>query len=626
MLHATTHGGQMPRALLVTLAASWLTFFGLGVWGHLELHNDLADSLFKSLQLFHLHHYPFPKGVHSGALPWTLQVARFGAGLWALALLPALLGLLFHGAVARWWVRRAWSGHYIVWGHCRRALNLVTDLAAEGRRVVFIGQCPVPQAQLPRRVVFMESGEDRAVALARARVQRAAHLVALNGDDATNLEVLVAAEKLSASRPRGEPPLDCAVHFADTHFQGGLYRTVVSQADARTARVRQHLFSYYDLVAGALVRSLPLAAVDARTAALPEHFVIVGFGNFGQTVARRLVRTGLQLHRDDNAWKVTRPRITVVDQRGEYATGAFLLANPQFADYCDLNTLELSSHDPRFLDLHFLQAGPPARRTTVLLCLWDETVTLRTALLLREQSRVVATGLDLIALRLADPYRLGSLLHQLDSRVTAPTHPAGPADTSTPPVPRIIHFAPDREVFTADALLHRSLDVLAREVHQAYLGVAAADARANNLAPAAERSWDELSEDDREGSREAADHTWAKLASLGFDLRRVERGQKVPAPDPALIEALQQTEEVMARLEHERWMAWRVLNGWQWGATRDNVRRLHPDIVDYDELAETTKDKDRVIVRAIPKLLREGRLRVVRAGEPSAPSAKAGAA
>lgn len=55
-------------------------------------------------------------------------------------------------------------------------------------------------------------------------------------------------------------------------------------------------------------------------------------------------------------------------------------------------------------------------------------------------------------------------------------------------------------------------------------------------------------------------------------------------------------------------MAWRVLNGWQWGANRDNAAKLHPDIVDYDELAESTKEKDRIVSRVIPALLRAGRL------------------
>lgn len=177
---------------------------------------------------------------------------------------------------------------------------------------------------------------------------------------------------------------------------------------------------------------------------------------------------------------------------------------------------------------------------------------------------------------MADPARLGPLF--------APMQAAGA-------VPRPRLFAPDSEVFTADILLARNVDVLARQVHEAYLSVDAADARVNNKPPAAGTPWDSLSENDREGNREAADHTGAKLAALGYELQHVPLGQTVAPPDPALLKQLSEQEEVMARAEHERWMSWRVLNGWQWGSPRDSAKLLHPDIVDYDKLAESTKDK-----------------------------------
>ena len=34
---------HMPRGLLASLVVSWLVFFVLGFWGHLELHNSCID-------------------------------------------------------------------------------------------------------------------------------------------------------------------------------------------------------------------------------------------------------------------------------------------------------------------------------------------------------------------------------------------------------------------------------------------------------------------------------------------------------------------------------------------------------------------------------------------------------
>jgi hypothetical protein len=72
-LHAQAASlSRPPKTVALVLAASWLLFFVLGVWGHLQLHNDLAESLFKSLQLFHLHYHPAPGSEYAAEIPWTL--------------------------------------------------------------------------------------------------------------------------------------------------------------------------------------------------------------------------------------------------------------------------------------------------------------------------------------------------------------------------------------------------------------------------------------------------------------------------------------------------------------------------------------------------------------------------
>ncbi len=586
------------KALVQALAVSWLLFFALGTWGHLALSNGLAESLYKSLQLFHLHYHPAPGPGYVEDIPLALQVARFGAGLWALALFPALVAFLFERKVFGWVVRRYWTDHTVVWGHCTRTLNLVQDLHRAGRRVVYIGACPVPQEQLPRGVLYLPGSAAHTDLLAHVAAQRARRLVALNESDVANLEILVAAEKLCAGARKADlPPLECSAHFADTHMAGGLYRTVIAAKVQPGARTRQHLFNYYDIMAGLLARQIPMPAMQTDAAPPPMHYVIVGFGAFGQCVTRKLVKMGLQLYRDGERWAVRKTRITVVDPLGDKATAPFLLSNPRFNEYCDFQVLPIGCDEASFLNLGFLVGGTPATRTSIVLCLETEALTVRTLLLLRDSCRQTGMQVHEICARLADPARLGPLLE--------PMQAAGAA-------PRLRLFAPDSEVFTADVLLARNVDVLARQVHEAYLKVADADARADNKPPAAGTPWENLSEDDREGNREAADHMWAKLAALGYELRHVPEGERMPPPDSELLNQLAAQEEAMARAEHERWMAWRLLNGWQWGTPRDNETLLHPDLVDYDQLAESTKEKDRIIIRAIPELLRQGRLRVTK--------------
>ncbi len=57
----------------------------------------------------------------------------------------------------------------------------------------------------------------------------------------------------------------------------------------------------------------------------------------------------------------------------------------------------------------------------------------------------------------------------------------------------------------------------------------------------------------------------------------------------ALIEAL-------AANAHDVWAATRIAQGWSWGERRDDDRKLHPNLVPYDELSEDDKDVDRAMV------------------------------
>jgi RyR domain len=56
---------------------------------------------------------------------------------------------------------------------------------------------------------------------------------------------------------------------------------------------------------------------------------------------------------------------------------------------------------------------------------------------------------------------------------------------------------------------------------------------------------------------------------------------------------------VLAKLEHDRWMVERRLDGWAYGPARDDKRQLHPKLISWEELlktfpAEAAKDTEQV--------------------------------
>ena len=51
--------------------------------------------------------------------------------------------------------------------------------------------------------------------------------------------------------------------------------------------------------------------------------------------------------------------------------------------------------------------------------------------------------------------------------------------------------------------------------------------------------------------------------------------------------------EAMAKNVHETWAQERIRQGWSYGKQRDDVRKLHPCLVAYEELPEAEKEYDR---------------------------------
>lgn len=49
-------------------------------------------------------------------------------------------------------------------------------------------------------------------------------------------------------------------------------------------------------------------------------------------------------------------------------------------------------------------------------------------------------------------------------------------------------------------------------------------------------------------------------------------------------------QEFVSQNTHEVWSRERIQQGWQWGINRDNRRKLHPDLVPYEELSDECKE------------------------------------
>lgn len=69
--------------------------------------------------------------------------------------------------------------------------------------------------------------------------------------------------------------------------------------------------------------------------------------------------------------------------------------------------------------------------------------------------------------------------------------------------------------------------------------------------------------------------------------------QPIDTSKVALSSDLQELLERLARSNHDHWAQLRFNEGWRHGSMRDDGKKEHPDLVDYDDLPESEKDYDR---------------------------------
>ncbi len=155
-------------------------------------------------------------------------------------------------------------------------------------------------------------------------------------------------------------------------------------------------------------------------------------------------------------------------------------------------------------------------------------------------------------------------------------------------------------LLASDILDSAHRDEAARLLHEAYRRNAARSAGAGT-------DWNRLPETYRRANRRSADHIAAKLFSLGLSSEHdahapilVERNahRQIIAP---LLATADERLDLLAALEHRRWSADRVIDGWSFAATRDDDRKHHPllDRGDYSKLPPAERQKDQEQVRTV---------------------------
>ena len=105
-----------------------------------------------------------------------------------------------------------------------------------------------------------------------------------------------------------------------------------------------------------------------------------------------------------------------------------------------------------------------------------------------------------------------------------------------------------------------------------------------------------LSEKEKDSNRNNVRDIPNKLASFGYKMVKNQDNE-----NPIIFTSYEI--EKLAKMEHERWIQEKLDNGWHYSKKTDRVAKLHKSLIPWGKLSEDEKEKDRSLVKGIPKIL-----------------------
>ena len=489
--------------------------------------------------------------VTKGSAPWTLDVGRM--------LAPIVTGYAaFRGVAAlhrerldRIRVQR-WRGHVVVVGATAAAVTVAKALRRQNRRVVLIDAALSPEraAALRSIGVFALKGDpERPEVLRQASIKGATDVLALTDNDAVNIDIALRSRGRARAMASVSRPDLCELLRIEALGASGSAQLDFLNADELGAR-----------------------SIDRRF----RNGLVGGEGDL--LIATPAVLASQLLARA--ARQAISPPLARVYVAGDSAEQGVALAKQRYSNLT--NSLTISVH-PSTLDSERIDGAIDFNRINRAVVDGEGTEAVALALAL---ARRLPDGAEVV-LAIPDPEHLAPLLKAGGSTRRVPIH-----------IVDSISWWSD-----ADLVLGGTVEIVARATHSNYVE----SRRASGVDASTDQAlvdWSKLSKHLKESNRKQARHLWVKLAAVDCSL--------APASGAAPEFSFNEHEvDLLAQLEHVRWVEERRADGWQPGP-RDVAAKRTPYLVDWSQLTDEIKHLDRITVTDLPSFLNDVGYEIVR--------------
>ena len=541
-------------------------------------HNliDFFENLSRTIQLFLPGRILLE--VPEGA--WYLAMAKLLGGLVVFLIIAQVIFQFFINQYQVWRLQQK-QNHVVItgFGYCGQQFALAA--LAEKKEVVAIELEPSEQQQAfvsqNNNLTLLSGNPSDKATLFQAAVHKAERVILASNDNMLNIQAVTKLHQILLEHP-SVTQKTAHIQIDDPDFVESLKEYPHFLKEDKALKVIS--FNRYRLAARRLLLSFPLYQYADLRGQDRVRVAIFGFGHKGQQLALQLA---LNIHYKD--FQAT--EIIVIAPEASQLGQEFLSRYSGYSQICKIEFVDFDIHN-QALDVanqavasafnlnepqSFLQALEGKANnsafghnlTAMLLCFESDYKNITAALRLRIKSQQSRFALAPIFVEMT--HNLESLSVEVNQ---------------TPYFDEVVqHFGQVEQICTWQEIVEGSSDELAKFLHNAY------SVRYGNTT-----TWADLSETYRDANRGAADHLGVKLASIGYWV----------ADDPSNwgrsvdLTVDSEAKELMARLEHKRWNAERILNGWKYGKVRDDRRKIHPCLVPFEELPESEQEKDRTNV------------------------------
>jgi len=476
--------------------------------------------------------------------------------------------------------------HVIVCGLNGRSVLIINDLIKRCKNKPVIIESDVRNPHIEsfkeKGLIVLVGNPSDPNMLNRAGVKKAKHILSFDDKDAHNAEVALNVMHIVPDKKKQN--LTCTIQILNPQLYG-IIRKNPFMARKRSS-VKVEFFNQYALSARTILDKFP-PFTDQDIINPPIPVVIIGAGRLGEILITCIARTWYTQHRADG----TRLPVIIVDTNALRIKDGLLVQYPKISKSCELLEQSVDIQSAEFKKGEFLNNPRFHRGFIAYICLDDDSLGLYAALTLDHLS----AGMDTKCIVLRTEHNSVETLIAEEQ--------AGIGDIQGIYPVNMFELASDSRLILAG-----EEEILARAIHEHYCKnerIKGQTEAKNSLIV----SWDRLGtltkknsdidgEKYRESNRKQANFIWTKISEVGCEI-----GPITDWDAPFTFRFSSDEIEQLASLEHERWMNVKQNDGWVYGTERNDAKKIHPSLVEYEQLPETEKEKDRDTIRQIPELL-----------------------